>query len=271
LLKDAHNPGIEGKLDQDRPHQAARLINSAYKVPDIFMKKKRGKSAIEDYFDYSYELNETLKKRHKIKDLALVNSVMLDPGKVIYTRQQEPLGLGHAIWCARHLIHNEPFAVILGDEIMVAPDSTLKNMMGLHEKTGANIVSIMQVPPEETIHYGIVDPKDTKATSPLAIKDFVEKPAAGKAPSSWALTGRYILTPEIFPILEHIKRGVGEEIQLTDAMRKLVKTQEFLGYEIQGQRFDCGSKVGLLKAILSLALSDPEMRDEIASDLRNWR
>lgn len=226
----------------------------------------RGKTALEDYFDYSYELNETLKKRHKIDELNMVNSVMLDPGKVIYTRQQEPLGLGHAIWCARHLIHDEPFAVILGDDIMISDESNLKNMMHLHEETGASIVSVMSVPKEDTIHYGILDPIDS-SLSPIPIRDFVEKPVLGTAPSSWAMTGRYILTPEIFPILEHLKSGVEEEIQLTDAMRDLVKTQPFLGYEIQGKRFDCGSKVGLLKAIISLALSDPSLRDDIYRDL----
>lgn len=226
----------------------------------------RGKSALEDYFDYSYELNETLKKRHKTQELKLVNSVMLDPGRVVYTRQQEPLGLGHAVWCARHLIKDEPFAVILGDDIMISAESNLKNMMALHEKTGANVVSVMEVSRDETVHYGIIDPAQ-HTTSPIPIKDFVEKPAVGTAPSSWAITGRYILTPEIFPILEHLKGGVGKEIQLTDAMRKLVKKQDFLGYVIQGDRFDCGSKVGLLKAILSLALSDPDMREEIFASL----
>ncbi len=220
----------------------------------------RGKSALEDYFDYSYELNDILRKRGRTADLEIVNRTVFEPGSVIYTRQQEPLGLGHAIWCARNLIKDEPFAIILADDVLLSSRSNLKEMIQLHAETGANVVGVLPVPASQVSNYGIIDPGPAVAGQPFPIRGFIEKPAPEDSPSSLAIIGRYILTPEIFLPLSTFSQGHGHEIQLTDAMNALVSHEKFLGHQIHGKRFDCGSKVGLLEAIFSLALRDPELK-----------
>ncbi len=220
----------------------------------------RGKSALEDFFDYSYELNAVLMHRGKKEDLEIVNQVVLDPGQVIYTRQQEPLGLGHAVWCARHMIQDEPFAVLLADDLILSKKSCLQQMMEVYEKKQGNIVAVMEVSKEETSHYGIIDP-ESQAGNVFKIKGVVEKPDPQKAPSQWAVIGRYILQSEIFHELENLKTGAGDEVQLTDAMSKLLKQSNFYGVSFEGRRFDCGTKQGLLAANMASALERPDMRE----------
>ena len=220
----------------------------------------RGKSALEDFFDYSYELNAVLMHRGKKEDLEIVNQVVLDPGQVIYTRQQEPLGLGHAVWCARHMIQDEPFAVLLADDLILSKKSCLQQMMEVYEKKQGNIVAVMEVSKEETSQYGIIDP-ESQVGNVFKIKGVIEKPDPRKAPSQWAVIGRYILQSDIFHELENLKTGAGGEVQLTDAMSKLLKRSDFYGVNFEGRRFDCGTKQGLLAANMASALERPDMRD----------
>lgn len=227
----------------------------------------RGKSALEDFFDYSYELNETLKKRGNSEDLEAVNHVVLDPGTVIYTRQQEPLGLGHAVWCARHLVKDEPFAVLLADDFIMGPTPCLKQMTDAYDEHQQNIVAIMEVAPEDAQNYGIITPGDG-SDNLISIKGFVEKPAPGHSPSNLAIAGRYILSPSIFPALEAVQAGKNGEIQLTDAMAHLLQKELFSGLKFQGVRHDCGSKQGLVNAIIALALSRSDMVQETKSYIK---
>jgi UTP--glucose-1-phosphate uridylyltransferase len=222
----------------------------------------RGKSAIEDFFDYSYELNATLMKRGNKGDLEVVNSVVLDPGNVIYTRQQDPLGLGHAVWCARNLIQDdEPFAVVLADDLILSKKPCLQQMIESYEKNPSNTVALMEIDASDSIHYGMVKASD-KEGSLVPIDGFVEKPSPEKSPSNLAVIGRYILHPEIFQELDSLKTGKNGEVQLTDALSKLLKKQKFLGLKFEGDRFDCGSKNGLLKASLASALGREDMRSD---------
>ncbi|OFW76809.1 MAG: UTP--glucose-1-phosphate uridylyltransferase [Alphaproteobacteria bacterium RIFCSPLOWO2_01_FULL_45_8] len=220
----------------------------------------RGKSALEDFFDYSYELNATLMKRGNKGDLEVVNSVVLDPGKVVYTRQQDPLGLGHAVWCARNLIKDEPFAILLADDLFLSKKPCLKQMLEVYDKSPSNMVALMEVDPEECVHYGMVKVASTTGNL-LTINGFVEKPEPAHSPSNLAVIGRYLLHPEIFQELESVKTGKNGEIQLTDALSNLLKTQSFFGLKFEGSRFDCGSKTGLLEANIAFALNRKDMRE----------
>lgn len=227
----------------------------------------RGKSALEDFFDYSYELNAVLMHRGKKEDLEIVNQVVLAPGQVIYTRQQEPLGLGHAVWCARHMIQDEPFAVLLADDLILSKKSCLQQMMEVYQKKQGNIVAVMEVSKEETSQYGIIAP-ESQSGNVFKIKGVVEKPDSQKAPSHWAVIGRYILQPDIFPELENLKMGAGGEVQLTDAMSKLLKRSDFYGVDFEGRRFDCGTKQGFLAANMASALERPDMREGALKTMR---
>lgn len=181
----------------------------------------RGKSSIEDFFDYSYELNATLMKRGNKGDLEVVNSVVLDPGNVIYTRQQDPLGLGHAVWCARNLIQDdEPFAILLADDLILSKKPCLQQMIESYEKNPSNMVALMEIDASDSIHYGMVKASDKEGSS-VPIDGFVEKPSPEKSPSNLAVIGRYILHPEIFQELGSLKAGKNGEVQLTDALSKL--------------------------------------------------
>jgi UTP--glucose-1-phosphate uridylyltransferase len=227
----------------------------------------RGKSALEDFFDYSYELNATLMKRGNKGDLEVVNSVVLDPGNVVYTRQQDPLGLGHAVWCARNLVKDEPFAVLLADDLILSKKPCLQQMMETYEKNPANIVALMEINRADSIHYGMVQVAEEKENL-VSINGFVEKPKPEKSPSSLAVIGRYLLQPEIFDELESVKAGKNGEIQLTDALSRLLKTQTFLGLKFAGDRFDCGSKSGLLTASVAFALHRKDMREDTLKMLK---
>ena len=223
----------------------------------------RGKSAIEDYFDLSYELNDTLKAKGNDKVLEKLEQNKLPPGSVSFTRQQEPLGLGHAVWCARNLVGDEPFAVLLADDFIVGGTPCLKQMTDAFAKENANIIAVMEVPKEDVSRYGILDPG--KRNGPMVeIKDLVEKPTPAEAPSPLSIVGRYILEPEVFRHLSAFETGSGGEIQLTDAMAKMIGPKNFYGLEFEGKRFDCGNKLGFLKATAYVAGKDPELKEFLA-------
>lgn len=226
----------------------------------------RNKSVIEDYFDTQIELYTTLEIRGKKKDLRHLQRIQPEPGTTSFTRQQEPLGLGHAVWCARELVGNEPFALLLPDMVMQAPKGCLSEMVELYNETGGNIIAVQECDPEETHKYGIVG-KGSAVANGFKITEMVEKPAIGQAPSNLYINGRYILQPEIFRIMENQESGSGNEIQLTDGMLKLAKTEPFYGFHFRGKTFDCGSKTGFIEANVAFALARDDMHDQIIAPL----
>jgi len=229
----------------------------------------RSKTAIEDHFDHSYELETTLKERGK--DTRPVNSWMPEPGQVAYTRQQFPLGLGHAVWCARNLVGDEPFAVLLADDLVLSDKPCLQQMTEAQRKTGGNVVAVMDVPREHTNRYGILDiAKDDGRL--VTVKGVVEKPEPAQAPSTLSIIGRYILQPEVFDHLARVGRGAGGEIQLTDALAELIggNRKPFHGLRFEGRRFDCGDKAGFLEANIAFALSRPDMEAAVRKILAQY-
>jgi UTP--glucose-1-phosphate uridylyltransferase len=227
----------------------------------------RNKAAIEDYFDIQFELEQTLKQRNKLAELTLLENNRLPAGAASFTRQQEALGLGHAVWCARDIIGDEPFALLLPDMLMKSDVACMKGMMELFVKTGGNIIAVEECDPALAHKYGIVGVGEEMAGG-FRITGMVEKPAQGTAPSNLFINGRYILQPEIFKILSTQERGAGNEIQLTDGMLKLANTQEFFGYRFMGQTFDCGMKEGYVLANVAYALSRADIRTSVEADLR---
>ena len=212
----------------------------------------RGKTILEDHFDRAFELFETLARKSKTKELAAVERAVPKAGEVVYTRQQEPKGLGHAVWCARHLVGDEPFAVMLVDDLIDAETPCLAQMVEAQRATEGNLLAVMEVPREQTSRYGVIDPGRTDGRL-TEVKGMIEKPQPEVAPSRLAVIGRYVLMPEVFAILDQQKPGAGGEIQLTDAMAALIGRQPFHGYRFEGQRFDCGDKLGYLEAIVAMA------------------
>lgn len=230
----------------------------------------RGKSAIEDHFDHSYELSETLHKRAKYQELADITSNMLKPGQVAYTRQQDPLGLGHAVWCARNLVGDEPVAILLADDLILSDTPCLKQMVEHYNDTGGNLVAVMEVDRQATKSYGVIAPG--KVDGPLIeVTGLVEKPEPEQAPSNLAVVGRYILQPEVFRHLDRFERGAGGEIQLTDSMAKLIGVQPFHGVVFDGRRFDCGTRVGFIDANIAYALKRPDMVDRMRDILKRYQ
>lgn len=223
----------------------------------------RNKAVIEDHFDLQYELLDTLEKRAKTQALETLAKYQPEAGATSFTRQQAPLGLGHAVWCAREIVGDEPFALLLPDMVMKDQKGCLAGMMDLYGETGGNIISTEEVAWEETHKYGVVEKGDSVGSG-FQIHGMVEKPEPGTAPSNLFINGRYILQPEIFDILETQSPGAGNEIQLTDGMLNLAKDQPFYGYVFEGETFDCGSKAGFIQANLAFAMED----DEIATQLR---
>jgi len=227
----------------------------------------RNKSVIEDHFDRQFELEMTLRERQRKADLDLLAKDLPGPGTTSFTRQQEPLGLGHAVWCARELVGNEPFALLLPDMLIQNSHSCLAQMIDAARPLGesANVIAVEEVPPERIHMYGVVGVGETKGKL-FGITEMVEKPPRAQAPSNLIITGRYILQPEIFGILASQNRGAGGEIQLTDAMIELARRQPFYGLKFEGQSFDCGSKIGFLAANMAYALArsdlGPEFRKE---------
>lgn len=220
----------------------------------------RGKSAIEDHFDIAYELERTMTDRGK--DISILEPTRLGPGNCAYVRQQEPMGLGHAIWCARDIVGDEPFAIFLPDEFMHGSPGCMAQMVAEYERVGGNLLSVLEVPHEQVSSYGVIDPGEAQGKL-TEVKGLVEKPAVADAPSNLIISGRYILQPEVMRVLEHQGKGAGGEIQLTDAMAQMIGNQPFHAVTFDGARYDCGSKAGYIEANLAVALSRPDMADEV--------
>lgn len=220
----------------------------------------RGKSAIEDHFDIAYELEKTMSERDK--DLSVLEPTRLGPGNCAYVRQQEPLGLGHAIWCARDIVGDEPFAIFLPDEFMHGSPGCMKQMVDSYHRLGGNMISVLEIPQDKVSSYGVIAPgaRDGAVTEVLGL---VEKPKVEDAPSNLIISGRYILQPEVMRVLEGQEKGAGGEIQLTDAMAQMIGQQPFHAVTFNGKRYDCGSKVGYIEANLAVALSRSDMADEV--------
>ena len=224
----------------------------------------RNKSVIEDHFDKQYELESTLRKRGKSEQLSILEEDLPGAGQTSFTRQQQPLGLGHAVWCARHLVGNEPFAVLLPDMIIKAEPGCLKQMVEVYEQRGGgNVIAVEEVPMEKVDRYGVVGAKDWQGNH-FSIDTMVEKPKPEDAPSNLIISGRYILQPEIFAEIEQLKPGTGGEIQITDAMIALSAKQKFHGLRFIGKTYDCGDKVGFLSANVAFALE----REDLNADFR---
>ena len=231
-------------------------------VEEFIFVTGRNKTAIEDHFDHSFELEATLAAKGKDEALDLVKEMLHNPGSVFYVRQQQPAGLGHAVWCARHLVGSEPVAVLLADDLILGA-SCVKEMVDSYK--GGNMVAVMDVPHEQTGSYGIVTP-GTDDGRVVQVEGLVEKPDPSSALSNIAVVGRYIITPEVFETLAAQERGAGGEIQLTDALAKQIGKAPFAGVRFSGERFDCGSKLGFLQANVAFGLNNEEMRGE----LRDW-
>ncbi len=218
----------------------------------------RSKGAIEDYFDHQIELEAQLAAKGKTDILEMMNAELAQAGEMSFTRQMQPKGLGHAVWCARDIVGDEPFAVILPDVIVDAQPGALKQLADVYAEVGGNVIGVEPVPESETHKYGIVDP-EARDGRRIRMKGMVEKPPRGEAPSNLSISGRYILQPEIFGILEKTERGAGGEIQLTDGMARLMQSQTFTAVEYEGVTYDCGDKIGLLRANVALALKRPDL------------
>jgi len=220
----------------------------------------RGKTAIVEHFDTAYELEATMTARGKSLDV--LDDTRIKPGNLVTVRQQVPMGLGHAIWCAREIVGDEPFAIILPDELMVGKKGCLKQMVEAYQQTGGNLISVLEVPREEVSSYGVIAPG--KAEGNLTeVTGLVEKPKVDAAPSNLIISGRYILQPEVMKVLETQDKGAGGEIQLTDAMAQMIGQQAFHAVTFEGKRYDCGSKVGFVEATLALALAREDMGAEV--------
>ena len=226
----------------------------------------RGKSAIENHFDHSYELENNLLSKGKRDTLKTAQEMLKIPGSFAYVRQQEPAGLGHAVWCARHLIANEPVAVILADDLIYGT-STIKEM--INNYTAGNMLAVMEVDKNELSSYGIITPGKVLADNVTEILGLVEKPSADKAPSNEAVVGRYIIEPAVFDVLEKQNRGASNEIQLTDAIASRIGKSLCSGYKFSGERFDCGSKLGFIQANIKLSLQRPAIKKELMSWLQH--
>ena len=250
-------PVVDKPLIQYAVEEAA-----AAGVEEFIFVTGRNKTAIEDHFDHSFELEATLHAKGKSDALSLVKAMMHGPGAVQYVRQQQPAGLGHAVWCARHLIGNDPVAVLLADDLILGK-SCVAEMAEAYD--GGNMVAVMDVTPDQTDAYGIVTPGGDDGRI-VDVRGLVEKPTPAEAPSTIAVVGRYIIAPEVFATLDSHERGTGGEIQLTDALAKQIGRMPFKGLRFSGERFDCGSKLGFLQANIAFGLASGELE----ADLRDW-
>ena len=230
-------------------------------IEDIIIVTGKGKRSIEDHFDNALELELNLKEKGKLDLLERVQYPS-NLANIHYIRQKEPKGLGHAVWCARNFIGNEPFAVLLGDDIVQSETPCLQQLMNEYDETLSSIIGVQRVPENETHRYGIIDPQAADGRR-YQVKNFVEKPAKGTAPSNLAIMGRYVLTPEIFMFLEKQQTGAGGEIQLTDAIQELNQIQRVFAYDFEGKRFDVGEKLGFVKTTVEFALQNEEIKEEL--------
>jgi len=229
----------------------------------------RGKTMLVDQFDIAYELERTLTERNKTKELDMLRAQALPPGSIVSTRQQAALGLGHAIWCARSFIGDDPFAILLPDDLMLCDVSCTKQLADAYNETGGNVVAIEEVPMARVSSYGVIAPGET-AGKLVEVKGLVEKPKQEEAPSNLTVIGRYVLMPEVIGHLSKMEKGAGGEIQLTDSMAKLIGTQPFHGLRYEGRRFDCGDKAGYLEAQVAFALSRPDMAPAMQSIIKKY-
>ena len=236
-------------------------------ITEFIFVTSRGKSALEDYFDKAPELETALEKKGKAQLLEVLQKTNMDSGAIAYMRQNQPLGLGHAVWCARRLLGDEPFAVLLPDDVIAAETPCLQQMVEAHAETGGNMVAAMEVPEKMISSYGVLDVKEDMG-SVVSVKGMVEKPPREEAPSNLAVIGRYILTPKVMENLNEKKLGAGGEIQLTDAIaREITETDDVFGFRFRGQRFDCGSKAGFLQATVAFGLARDDLREEFGQFL----
>ncbi len=238
-------------------------------ISEFIFVTAHGKTAIEDYFDHVSELEQMLAERGKQSTLDDLAAALPKPGEVAFTRQQEPLGLGHAVWCARNLVGDEPFAVILTDDLVMAEKPCLQQMVEAYEEVGGNLVAVMDVPREHTDRYGILDVVSDDGRLAKA-RGLVEKPAPADAPSTLSIIGRYILQPSVFTELDRQETGAGGEIQLTDAMARTIDRVAFHGLRFAGQRFDCGDKAGFLEANIAYALERADLGPKVEEILRRY-
>jgi UTP--glucose-1-phosphate uridylyltransferase len=238
-------------------------------IEQFCMVTGRGKTALVEHFDIAYELEATLRERDKTEALASLSGAQSEPGSITTVRQQVPLGLGHAIWCARAFIGDDPFAILLPDDLVLADRPCLAQLADAYYKTGGNIVAVSEVPREQTNRYGIlkIGKDDGRLVEVLGL---VEKPAPKDAPSNLSIIGRYILMPEVITYLALMERGAGNEVQLTDGMARLIGEQPFHGLRFEGRRFDCGDKIGFLEAQIAFALKRPDLRDAVNAFLKNY-
>lgn len=236
-------------------------------IEQIIFVTGRGKKALEDHFDRSFELELTLKNKNKLDTLKIVQELVPRTGTIVYTRQHEPRGLGHAIWCARDIVGDEPFAVLLADDLIKSPRPVLADMINRFDRLRSSIAAVMEVEEDQTDKYGIIDAEEIE-DNVVRVKGMVEKPDPSEAPSNLAIIGRYILTPRIFDYLGKKELGAGGEIQLTDAMQLLLQKQPIFGYKFEGTRFDCGDKAGFQMANLAFAMERPELKDKLSEFIR---
>jgi UTP--glucose-1-phosphate uridylyltransferase len=231
-------------------------------IEDFIFVASRGKGVLEDHFDISPELNATLEARGKTAELEIVKQTLIESGHLFSTRQHKPLGLGHAVWCAKQIVGREPFAILLPDDVVLAKRGCLAQMIDVYNEVGGNVVAVVDVPRDQTNRYGILDVSSDDGRI-AAIKGLVEKPKPEVAPSTLSIIGRYILQPEVFDHLDRKMVGAGGEIQLTDAMAQLIGGAPFHGYRFEGKRYDCGDKVGFLEANIAFALARPDIGEQV--------
>ncbi|ETA53708.1 UTP--glucose-1-phosphate uridylyltransferase GalU [Ponticoccus alexandrii] len=236
-------------------------------IKEFIFVTARGKSALEDYFDHAPHLEQELRKKDKTELLEVLKTTNMDSGEIAYIRQAKALGLGHAIWCARRLVHNEPFAVVLPDDVIAAEKPCLQQMIEAYEETGGSMVAAMEVPQDKTSAYGVLDVAEDMGAM-VKVKGMVEKPKSEDAPSNLAVIGRYVLSPNVFRHLNKMKTGAGGEVQLTDAIAEEIDGDGVYGYRFRGQRFDCGSKAGFLQATVAFGLAREDLRGDLEAYLQ---
>lgn len=238
-------------------------------IEQFCMVTGRGKTALVEHFDIAFELEATLRERGKTEALAALALTSVEPGSMVTVRQQVPLGLGHAIWCARAFIGDDPFAIMLPDDLVLSDTPCLKQLADAYAQTGGNVVAVVEVPPEQTNRYGILRTGADDGRL-VEVKGLVEKPAPADAPSNLSIIGRYVLMPEVIGELARMERGAGGEVQLTDGMARLIGRQPFHGLRYEGRRFDCGDKVGFLEAQLAFALRRPDLAPAVRAFLKDY-
>jgi len=257
-------PVVDKPLIQYAVEEAA-----ASGIEEFIFVTGRGKHAIEDHFDVSYELNQTLHERGRTELMESIRSWMPDPGQIAYIRQMEPLGLGHAVWCARIYVGDEPFAVLLADDLVMAERPCLSQLIDAYEQTRGNVVGVMDIPRDQTDRYGILDVMDDNGKL-VSVKGLVEKPKPNEAPSTLSIIGRYVLLPDVFEYLGKGQTGAGGEIQLTDALAMMIGKAPFSGLRFDGTRYDCGDKVGFFEANLAFALARDDIGDAVKEVLTRY-